>query len=154
MPLYYGFGYGMDMGYLLVALVALVIGGAAQAYIRSTYRKWSQVPASVGGTGADVARRMLEEGGAAGHFPVYALEGEEHDAEVGGVGRGEVFVADVAGHAPDGLLQRAGGGLHAGGVGAARAAEHRAGGVGQVGKAFLRINGIAVRIGSLRSDTK
>lgn len=64
MPLYYGFGYGMDMGYLLVALVALVIGGAAQAYIRSTYSKWSRVPANVPGTGADVARRMLAEGGA------------------------------------------------------------------------------------------
>ena len=64
MPLYYGFGYGMDMGYLLVALVALVIGAAAQAYINSTYRKWSRVPANVPGTGADVARRMLAEGGA------------------------------------------------------------------------------------------
>ena len=59
MPLYYGFGYGMDMGYLLVALVA-------QAYINSTYRKWSRVPANVPGTGADVARRMLAEGGATG----------------------------------------------------------------------------------------
>lgn len=66
MPLYYGFGYGMDMEYLLVALVALVIGGAAQAYIRSTYSKWSRVPANVPGTGADVARRMLTEGGAEG----------------------------------------------------------------------------------------
>ena len=66
MPLYYGFGYGMDMGYLLVALVALVIGAAAQAYINSTYRKWSRVPANVPGTGADVARRMLAEGGATG----------------------------------------------------------------------------------------
>lgn len=66
MPLYYGFGYGMDMEYLLVALVALVIGGAAQAYIRSTYSKWSRVPANVPGTGADVARRMLAEGGAEG----------------------------------------------------------------------------------------
>ena len=66
MPLYYGFGYGMDMEYLLVALVALVIGGAAQAYIRSTYAKWARVPANVPGTGADVARRMLAEGGAAG----------------------------------------------------------------------------------------
>ena len=66
MPLhFYGF-YGMDMGYLMVALVALVIGGAAQAYIRSTYRKWSQVDARIPGTGADVARRMLAEGGAGG----------------------------------------------------------------------------------------
>lgn len=65
MPLYYGF-YGVDMGYYLIALIALVIGGLAQAYIRSTYRKWSQVDAQVGGTGADVARRMLAEGGATG----------------------------------------------------------------------------------------
>lgn len=64
MPLYYGFGYGIDMGYYLIALVALVIGGAAQAYIRSTYNKWSKVPAHIAGTGADVARRMLAEGGA------------------------------------------------------------------------------------------
>ena len=54
------------MGFLLVALVALVIGAAAQAYINSTYRKWSRVPANVPGTGADVARRMLAEGGATG----------------------------------------------------------------------------------------
>lgn len=66
MPLYYGFGYGMDMEYLLIALVALVIGGAVQAYIRSTYAKWARVPANVPGTGADVARRMLAEGGAQG----------------------------------------------------------------------------------------
>lgn len=63
MPLYYGF-YGIDLGYYLVALVALVIGGIAQAYIRSTYAKWSKVPANILGTGADVARRMLADGGA------------------------------------------------------------------------------------------
>lgn len=63
MPLYYGF-YGIDLGYYLIALVALVIGGIAQAYIRSTYSKWSKVPANVSGTGADVARRMLADGGA------------------------------------------------------------------------------------------
>lgn len=63
MPLYYGF-YGIDLGYYLIALVALVIGGIAQAYIRSTYNKWSKVPANVPGTGADVARRMLADGGA------------------------------------------------------------------------------------------
>ena len=63
MPLYYGF-YGIDLGYYFVALVALVIGAIAQAYIRSTYKKWSKVPANVPGTGADVARRMLAEGGA------------------------------------------------------------------------------------------
>ena len=66
MPLYYGygFGYGIDLGYYLIAIIALVIGGLAQAYIRSTYNKWSKVPAGIAGTGADVARRMLAEGGA------------------------------------------------------------------------------------------
>ena len=65
MPIGFGF-YGMDYNYLMVVLVALVLGTAAQGYIRSTYRKWSQVDARVPGTGADVARRMLQEGGASG----------------------------------------------------------------------------------------
>ena len=64
MPLY--FGYGVDAGYLVVVLVALVLGTAAQAYIRSTYRKWSQVDAGIPGTGAEVARVMLTDGGASG----------------------------------------------------------------------------------------
>ena len=64
MPLYYG--YGVDPMYYLVAIVGLVLGIAAQGYIRSTYRKWSQVSANVPGTGADVARRMLAESGADG----------------------------------------------------------------------------------------
>ena len=64
MPLY--FGYGVDAGYLVVVLVALVLGTAAQAYIRSTYRKWSQVDAGIPGTGAEVARVMLADGGASG----------------------------------------------------------------------------------------
>ena len=62
---YYGFGlYGVDYTYYMVVLVALVLGVAAQAYIKSTYRKWSQVDAGTEGTGADVARRMLASGGA------------------------------------------------------------------------------------------
>lgn len=68
MPLYYGYGYGygIDLGYYLVFLVALVLGLAAQGYIRRTYAKWSHVPAGVRGTGADVARGMLAELGATG----------------------------------------------------------------------------------------
>ncbi len=62
---YYGFGlYGVDYTYYMVVLVALVLGVAAQGYIKSTYRKWSQVDAGIEGTGADVARRMLASGGA------------------------------------------------------------------------------------------
>ena len=69
--MYYGYGYGMgfghygiDWGYYLVALVALVLGLAAQSYIKRTYAKWSKVDAGIRGTGQEVARRMLDEGGA------------------------------------------------------------------------------------------
>lgn len=62
MPFY--IGYGFDPAYLVVVLAALVLGTAAQGYIKSTYRKWSQVDAGIPGTGADVARQMLADGGA------------------------------------------------------------------------------------------
>lgn len=60
----YGYYYGIDWGYYAVALVALVLGLAAQAYIKRTYARWSQVDAHVPGTGEQVARRMLDECGA------------------------------------------------------------------------------------------
>lgn len=66
MPLYYGYGYGADLGYYAVVLVALALGLAAQAYIKRTYATWSRVPAGVRGTGADVARDMLAASGASG----------------------------------------------------------------------------------------
>lgn len=62
MPFY--IGYGFDPAYLVVVLAALVLGTAAQGYIKSTYRKWSQVDAGIPGTGADLARQMLADGGA------------------------------------------------------------------------------------------
>lgn len=57
---YYG---GYDMGYLLIALIATVLGAITQAYIRRAYSKWSAVDASFGGTGADVAKNMLAHAG-------------------------------------------------------------------------------------------
>ena len=56
--------YGYDLPYLLIALISLVLGGITQVYINSAYNKWSQVPTSLAGTGADVARRMLDTQGA------------------------------------------------------------------------------------------
>lgn len=56
--------YGMDSSYWLVVIFSMILGGATQAYIKNTYNKWSQVASNVGSTGADVARRMLNEGGA------------------------------------------------------------------------------------------
>ncbi len=55
-----------DSGYLLIVVASLVLGGITQAYIKSTYRKWSQVPSGLGTDGASVARKMLVEGGAGG----------------------------------------------------------------------------------------
>lgn len=57
----YGF---YDFQYLLIALISMVLGAITQAYINSAYNKWSQVPTSLNGTGADVARRMLDTLGA------------------------------------------------------------------------------------------
>lgn len=75
----YGYGYGMDFLYLGIILISLVLGIVTQSYIKSAYRKWSKVPASMGATGAQVARRMLDSQGAqdvgitqvAGHLTDY-----------------------------------------------------------------------------------
>lgn len=79
---YYGYGYGygagMNTSYILLVVVSLVIGLATQAYIKSTYRKWSGVRASVPGSGAEVARRMLDEGGA-GDIGIDRIGGELTD---------------------------------------------------------------------------
>ena len=60
----YGYGAGLNSSYILLVLVSLALGLATQAYIKKTYRKWSNVRASLPGSGAEVARRMLDEGGA------------------------------------------------------------------------------------------
>ncbi|MBR2683694.1 MAG: zinc metallopeptidase [Atopobiaceae bacterium] len=60
----YGYGYGSDMSYIILCVVTFVIGLAAQAYINSTYNKWSKVPASGGRSGAEMARSMLQVFGA------------------------------------------------------------------------------------------
>ena len=60
----YGFGYGFDMTSLAVVLISVVLGALTQAYINSTYRRWSKISASSGATGAQVARAMLDREGA------------------------------------------------------------------------------------------
>lgn len=59
---YPGF-YGLNAYWLLLMLVSVVLGGITQAYIRSTYGKWSRVPLSSGLTGAQVAARVLTANG-------------------------------------------------------------------------------------------
>ena len=55
-----------DMGYMLIALVAPVLGMITQGYIQKMYAKWSAVDASFNGTGADVAKDMLRNAGVSG----------------------------------------------------------------------------------------
>ena len=73
------YGYGFDYAYLLIIIVSVALGALAQAYIRSAYKKWSHVGATMGKTGAQVAREMLDAQGAsavgitsvAGHLTDY-----------------------------------------------------------------------------------
>lgn len=50
-------------GYLVVLVVGLVAGLVTQGMIRGAYAKWSRVPLATGKSGAEVARRMLDENG-------------------------------------------------------------------------------------------
>ena len=52
---YYGYYYGADLGYYAVVLASLVLGGLAQAFIKSTYRKWSNVSATILPLGSTVS---------------------------------------------------------------------------------------------------
>jgi Zn-dependent membrane protease YugP len=52
-----------DPTYMLIMLFAIGLGAATQAYIRSAYRRWSEVPLATNKTGAEVARAMLNEAG-------------------------------------------------------------------------------------------
>lgn len=53
----------MNMTYLLLIIVTLALGFGAQAGIKAAYRKWSKVHVSNGFTGAQAARKMLDNNG-------------------------------------------------------------------------------------------
>jgi len=53
----------MNMSYLLLIAVTLILGLGTQAMIKSSFKKWSQVPSSSRLTGAQAARRMLDDHG-------------------------------------------------------------------------------------------
>ena len=55
--------FGLNPAWLLLIVVSLVLGTSTQAYIRSRYKKWSKATNSLGLTGAQVARRMLDANG-------------------------------------------------------------------------------------------
>ncbi|MCM3761244.1 zinc metallopeptidase [Alkalihalobacillus oceani] len=51
------------MGFLIYFILLLIIPIWAQMKVKSAYRKYSQVPASSGMTGAQVARKILDDNG-------------------------------------------------------------------------------------------
>jgi hypothetical protein len=59
------FGYGLFLNptYLLFMLPAFLLMLAVQWYVKSSYNKWSQVPARSRMTGAQAAERLIRSGG-------------------------------------------------------------------------------------------
>lgn len=51
------------MNYLMLIIVTFVLGLGTQWYINHAYKKYSQVDSATGLTGAQVARRMLDDNG-------------------------------------------------------------------------------------------
>lgn len=52
-----------DPTYLIFMIPAMLIMALTSAYVRSSYKKWSQVRASSGLTGAQAAQRLISSGG-------------------------------------------------------------------------------------------
>jgi Zn-dependent membrane protease YugP len=66
-----------DPLYLALIVVTLVLSGAAQLYVRSTYARWSQVPNGPGLTGAqvvEVLRRRIRFGALPGDQAIRTLK--------------------------------------------------------------------------------
>jgi Zn-dependent membrane protease YugP len=55
--------YGFNPTWILLMVVSVALGGITQAYINSSFRRWSQVPLDGGLTGAQVAARVLQASG-------------------------------------------------------------------------------------------
>lgn len=53
----------LNSQYLVIMLVAVVLGFLTQGYVNRAYRKWSQVQLATGRSGAEVARAMLDSEG-------------------------------------------------------------------------------------------
>ena len=51
------------MNYLMLIIVTFVLGLGTQAFINSSYKKYSRVDSGTGLTGAQIARRMLDDNG-------------------------------------------------------------------------------------------
>ena len=85
--------YGFNPTWILLMVVSVALGGITQAYINSSFRRWSQVPLADGLTGAQVAARVLEANGidASG----YGVQ------EISGTSRPRVRIQAVGGNLSD-----------------------------------------------------
>jgi len=74
--------------WLLLVIVSTVLGLGTQAYINSTYRRWSEVPIRRGLTGAQVAGRVLASGGIVSDGVVAApvVGGGQHRVRIQAIG--------------------------------------------------------------------
>ena len=59
---YGGYYYGFDWTYILV-IIGAIITCIASSRVNSTFKKYSKYRASIGCTGAEIARRMLNQEG-------------------------------------------------------------------------------------------
>ncbi len=59
MPMFFYF----DWTYLVLVLPAIILAMAAQGKVSSTFNKYSRVPSRIGITGAEAARRIMEQNG-------------------------------------------------------------------------------------------
>jgi len=64
----------IDTTYLLFMLFVMALGGLAQFFIHSQYRKYDKVASMTGLTGAQMARHMLDANGLS-HLPVQMIAG-------------------------------------------------------------------------------
>jgi hypothetical protein len=67
-----------DPNYLIYMLPALILTMLASMYVRSTYNRWSRVPARSGLTGAQAAQRLINNGGLYG-VQIEAISGKMSD---------------------------------------------------------------------------
>lgn len=74
--------------WLLLVVVSTVLGLGTQAYINSTYRRWSEVPIRRGLTGAQVAERVLSSGGIVSEGVIAApvVQGGQHRVRIQAIG--------------------------------------------------------------------
>ncbi|RTR29457.1 zinc metallopeptidase [Deinococcus radiophilus] len=75
-PMMYGTGGGS--GYFPLIIGLMVLSFVVQFYLKNVYGKWMNVRNSAGLTGAEVARRMLDDAGLQ-HVPVKMTPGELSD---------------------------------------------------------------------------